>query len=156
MTALLTKDKRDLRNNPIPLVDISWPNNDLFHWLLTIQGPPDSLYVDDIFEVTLDFPPGWPTQPPKVQMQTAIFHPNVGSDGSVCVNSVRKAYHKGVTVRAIIEEILDLLRRPNPAERLNIPVAKIMDESMEAFKIEVKRQVASNILAREASGTKPA
>jgi ubiquitin-conjugating enzyme E2 N len=143
----LDTEKRGLTNNPIPTVDISWPQHDLFHWILTIQGPSDSYYEGDVFEVALDLSTPWPDQPPKIEMRTPIVHPNI-SRSAVCMDILRNQYHKKLTIRDIIEGIINLLKHPTPKDKLDIAVARMMEQSEQLFKDEVRKQVAKNILAR--------
>ncbi|KAI3937181.1 hypothetical protein MKW92_019597 [Papaver armeniacum] len=59
---------------------------DMFHWQATIMGPPDSPYAGGVFLVTIHFPPDYPFKPPKVAFRTKVFHPNINSNGSICLD----------------------------------------------------------------------
>ncbi|KAK2983268.1 hypothetical protein RJ640_009282 [Escallonia rubra] len=84
---LLQKQLKDLCKNPVDgfsagLVDES----NLFEWSVTIIGPPDTLYDGGFFNAIMTFPPNYPNSPPTVRFTSEMWHPNVYSDGKVCIS----------------------------------------------------------------------
>ncbi|CAM6079076.1 unnamed protein product [Sphagnum tenellum] len=63
---------------------------DMFHWQATIMGPPDSPYAGGVFLVMIHFPPDYPFKPPKVAFRTKVFHPNINSNGSICLDLLKE------------------------------------------------------------------
>ena len=55
----------------------------------TIMGPPDSPYQGGVFFLTIHFPTDYPFKPPKVAFTTKIYHPNINSNGSICLDILR-------------------------------------------------------------------
>jgi ubiquitin-protein ligase len=144
----LENEKRGLTNNPIPSVEISWPQHDLLHWRILIQGPSDSYYDGDVFEVSLDLSNPWPNQAPRIEMLTPIVHPNIARS-AICMDILRSdPYNKALTIRDIIEGIINLLKHPNAKLMLDTKVGTLMEQSEQLFKEEVRKQVTKNILAR--------
>ena len=47
-------------------------------------------YVGGLFKVKLTLGKGFPTEPPKAYFLTKIFHPNVASNGEICVNTLKR------------------------------------------------------------------
>ena len=61
----------------------------LNHWQATIMGPPDSPYQGGVFFLTIHFPTDYPFKPPKVAFTTKIYHPNINTNGSICLDILR-------------------------------------------------------------------
>ncbi|TQE11849.1 hypothetical protein C1H46_002483 [Malus baccata] len=84
---LLQKQLKDLCKNPVDgfsagLVD----ENNIFEWSVTIIGPPDTLYEGGFFNAIMSFPNNYPNSPPTVKFTSDIWHPNVYTDGRVCIS----------------------------------------------------------------------
>ncbi|CAN1158462.1 Ubiquitin-conjugating enzyme E2 28 [Linum perenne] len=70
----------------------------MFHWQATIMGPPDSPYSGGVFLVTIHFPPDYPFKPPKVAFRTKVFHPNINSNGSICLDILKEQWSPALTI----------------------------------------------------------
>ncbi|MBA0800993.1 hypothetical protein Gohar_011389, partial [Gossypium harknessii] len=71
---------------------------DMFHWQATIMGPADSPYAGGVFQVTIHFPPDYPFKPPKVAFRTKVFHPNINSNGSICLDILKEQWSPALTI----------------------------------------------------------
>ncbi|XP_061562470.1 ubiquitin-conjugating enzyme E2 D4-like isoform X3 [Phycodurus eques] len=70
----------------------------VFHWQATIMGPGDSPYQGGVFFLTILFPTDYPFKPPKVAFTTKIYHPNINSNGSICLDILRSQWSPALTV----------------------------------------------------------
>mmetsp|Transcript_40019 Transcript_40019/g.54257 ORF Transcript_40019/g.54257 Transcript_40019/m.54257 type:complete len:107 (-) Transcript_40019:288-608(-) len=61
-------------------------DNDLFLWNVVISGPPDTLYEGGYFRAQLKFPNDYPNNPPEMKFKSKMWHPNIYSDGKVCIS----------------------------------------------------------------------
>ncbi|KAH7513793.1 hypothetical protein FEM48_Zijuj11G0019700 [Ziziphus jujuba var. spinosa] len=91
---------------------------DMFHWQATIMGPPDSPYTGGVFLVTIHFPPDYPFKPPKVAFRTKVFHPNINSNGSICLDILKEQWSPALTISKVLLSICSLLTDPNPDDPL--------------------------------------
>uniref|UniRef100_A0A0E0FV12 UBC core domain-containing protein n=1 Tax=Oryza nivara TaxID=4536 RepID=A0A0E0FV12_ORYNI len=91
---------------------------DMFHWQATIMGPPDSPYAGGVFLVNIHFPPDYPFKPPKVSFKTKVFHPNINSNGSICLDILKEQWSPALTISKVLLSICSLLTDPNPDDPL--------------------------------------
>uniref|UniRef100_J3MEI9 UBC core domain-containing protein n=1 Tax=Oryza brachyantha TaxID=4533 RepID=J3MEI9_ORYBR len=91
---------------------------DMFHWQATIMGPADSPYAGGVFLVSIHFPPDYPFKPPKVAFKTKVFHPNINSNGSICLDILKEQWSPALTVSKVLLSICSLLTDPNPDDPL--------------------------------------
>ncbi|XP_033728610.1 ubiquitin-conjugating enzyme E2 G2 isoform X3 [Pecten maximus] len=50
------------------------------------MGPEDTCFEGGVFPARLTFPSDYPLSPPKMKFTCDIFHPNIYSDGRVCIS----------------------------------------------------------------------
>ena len=65
------------------------------------MGPGDSPYAGGVFFVMIHFPPDYPFKPPKVQFQTKVYHPNVNSQGSICLDILKEQWSPALTISKV-------------------------------------------------------
>jgi len=111
--------------------------NDIFHWVACIEGPKDSYYEKGAFELSLKFPVTYPTEPPEVKFTTKIFHPNVYTNGEICVDILKKNWCPILTVKSILISIQSLLSEPEPYSAANTYAGEIFARTPDLFKKKV-------------------
>ena len=99
--------------------------NDLFHWQATIIGPEDTPYEGGIFLLTIKLPSDYPFKPPQFIFNTKIFHPNIGTQGHICLDILKTKWSPALTVSKTLLSICALLSAPNPDDPLVPEVARI-------------------------------
>eukprot|EP00118_Oscarella_pearsei_P005852 m.26860 g.26860 ORF g.26860 m.26860 type:complete len:162 (+) comp29563_c0_seq1:66-551(+) len=83
----LMAEYKQLSLNP-PEGIVAGPKNEenFFEWEAIIQGPEGTPFDGGVFPVELIFPRDYPLSPPKMKFTCEMFHPNVYSDGRVCIS----------------------------------------------------------------------
>ncbi|XP_050997036.1 ubiquitin-conjugating enzyme E2 D2-like [Acomys russatus] len=99
--------------------------DDMFHWQATITGPDNSPYQGGVFSLSIHFPPSYPFKPPSVSFTTRIYHPNIGHDGTICLDILKSAWSPALTISKILLSICSLLCDPNPNDPLVVEIAKV-------------------------------
>ncbi|CAI9756772.1 unnamed protein product [Fraxinus pennsylvanica] len=114
----IQKELKDLQKDPPVSCSAGPVGEDMFHWQATIMGPSDSPFAGGVFLVTIHFPPDYPFKPPKVSFKTKVFHPNINSNGSICLDILKEQWSPALTVSKVLLSICSLLTDPNPDDPL--------------------------------------
>ena len=65
------------------IAEASFPNpQDLTNFLVTVH-PDEGFWAGATYEFSVNIPPTYPHDPPKVHCNTKIFHPNITYEGTV-------------------------------------------------------------------------
>lgn len=122
----IQKELADLQKDPPPNCSAGPAGDDLFHWQATIMGPADSPFAGGVFFVSIHFPPDYPFKPPKVAFQTKVYHPNINSQGAICLDILKDQWSPALTVSKVLLSICSLLTDPNPDDPLVPEIAHII------------------------------
>ena len=123
----LTQEIKSLQESPVEgtetkLIDES----NLFEWEVAIFGPPDTLYAGGYFKAHMKFPNDYPYSPPSVKFITKMFHPNVYTNGDVCISilhppvddpksgeRLEERWNPTQSIRTVLLSVVSLLNEPN-------------------------------------------
>ena len=121
----IQKELVDFNKDP-PTNCSAGPQNqsDLYHWQATIMGPEDSPYHGGVFFLNIHFPTDYPFKPPKVQFITRIYHCNINSNGSICLDILKDQWSPALTISKVLLSISSLLTDPNPKDPLVPEIAE--------------------------------
>ena len=117
---LIKKEYTDLSRNPISSlgfsVGLEHPNN-YRKWKFILLGPNDTSYKKGLFNLSVNFPYGYPNIPPEVCFLTPIYHINVNDKAPLfngapplgAINLIGLGFWKnGYTMRELICSIYSL------------------------------------------------
>ncbi|GBL67265.1 Ubiquitin-conjugating enzyme E2 [Araneus ventricosus] len=121
----INKELQDLKRDPLDQCSAGPDGEDLFKWKATIMGPPDSPYQGGAFSLSIQFPKSYPFNPPKVKFTTKIYHPNIDSEGNICLDILHSAWSPALTVPKVLLSISSLMCDPNPNSPLRAEIARI-------------------------------
>jgi len=105
----INKELQDLGRDPPAQCSAGPVGDDLFHWQATIMGPSDSPFQGGVFFLSIHFPTDYPFKPPKVAFTTKIYHPNINSNGSICLDILRSQWSPALTVSKVSNIVLYVL-----------------------------------------------
>lgn len=108
--------------------------------LVIINGPVGTLYENGkfCFEISIDNKSDYPFTPPKVKLNTKIFHPNVDNDGNICLDLIGKNWTPTLNFRTLVLSLSSFLEDPNPDDPLNIDASKLYIENKDEYDKKVK------------------
>ena len=99
--------------------------DDLFHWHARIMGPSDSPYEGGVFYLNIVFPTDYPFKPPKCTFITKIYHPNINSNGSICLDILKDQWSPALNISKVLLSISSLLTDCNPDDPLVPEIANV-------------------------------
>ena len=88
-------------------------NYDLYHWESFIIGPPDTPFQGGFFLLDIRFPTDYPFKPPKCTFRTRIYHPNINSNGTICLNILQQDWDPRLTIDKVLLSICSFLDDPD-------------------------------------------
>uniref|UniRef100_A0A060T4X5 ARAD1C01474p n=1 Tax=Blastobotrys adeninivorans TaxID=409370 RepID=A0A060T4X5_BLAAD len=89
------------------------------------MGPSDSPYASGVFYLSITFPTDFPMKPPKVSFTTRIYHPNINSNGSICLDILKDQWSPSLTISKVLQSICSLMSNPNPDDALVPDIAHL-------------------------------
>lgn len=133
----LQKDLSQLEEDSTWTIKFPDPNN-RFHFIWIYSPPRDCLYGEGTFRFSFDIPDSYPHQPPKVLCQQKIYHPNIDTEGHVCLNVLREDWTPALSVQSVLFGLQMLFMSPNPEDPLNKEAAQNMKDDYAEFKRNVR------------------
>lgn len=107
--------------------------DDILQWQATILGPQKSPYEGGVFFLTIKFPADYPFKPPKIQFNTKIYHPNINSNGGICLDILKEHWSPALTTSKVLLSICSLLTDPNPDDPLVPDIAMQYKKNRAAY-----------------------
>ena len=112
-------------------------------------------YKGCIIKFEMIFPKDYPNNPPTVNFITKIFHPNIYTDGKVCISILHAGgdetnyeddglrWSPAQTLYSIITSIHYVLHNPNIESPANIDAALMLRTNPEEYNLIIRKMVAS-------------
>jgi len=120
--------------------------NNIMIWDAVIYGPADTPFEDGTFKLQIEFSEEYPNKPPKVKFISSMFHPNVYSDGSLCLDILQNRWSPSYDVSSILTSIQSLLDEPNPSSPANAEAAKLFQENRCEYEKRIQKIVEASWL----------
>jgi len=120
---------------------IDFPDkNNLMCFYVTLV-PDEGFWRKGSFAFSFSVPGGYPHDAPKVKCDTKVYHPNIDTQGNVCLNILREDWNPVLSISSIIYGLLHLFLEPNPTDPLNHEAAELLRRD----RWEFGRTVARNM-----------
>eukprot|EP01087_Luapelamoeba_hula_P005322 TRINITY_DN15401_c0_g1_i1.p1 TRINITY_DN15401_c0_g1~~TRINITY_DN15401_c0_g1_i1.p1 ORF type:complete len:212 (-),score=34.04 TRINITY_DN15401_c0_g1_i1:172-807(-) len=124
---------------PVPGAEVNFPDsNDLMHFEVKVT-PYDGMYTNACFHFNVEVPTNYPYDPPKVVCATPIYHPNIDTEGHVCLNILRAEWMPVLSLGSVVFGLMTLFLEPNPDDPLNKEAAQNMINDPLDFANKVNR-----------------
>jgi ubiquitin-conjugating enzyme E2 D/E len=129
----LNKELAELKKNGIPNISAGPSSDNIFEWVAIIEGPIGTPYEGGIFNLNISIPTNYPFKPPIVIFTTKIYHPNINSTGSICLDILKNQWSPALTISKILLSICSLLSDPNPNDPLVPDIANILKNDPDLY-----------------------
>jgi len=142
-SASLKRIQSELKNiETVPIEGISaGPADDdnIYKWNATIIGPVDTPFEGGIFKLNIVFPTKYPFSPPVVKFTTRVFHPNIGTNGDICIDILSdKDWSPALTIKKVLLSLSSFLDNPNASDPLNSDAGRLYRDNYEEYVKRVK------------------
>lgn len=95
----------------IPIAKLSYINNNKSEWLIVFLGTECTPYENGYFKLKLVFKDVFPKHGPEALFITQMFHPNIASNGHVCMDLLNY-WNEKTNIEDIMFGIINLLDNP--------------------------------------------
>jgi ubiquitin-conjugating enzyme E2 D/E len=100
--------------------------SDLFNWHATIIGPQGSPYEGGVFKLNIALQSDYPFRSPHIKFMTKIYHCNINSNGSICLDILKDNWSPALTISKALLSICSLMDDPNPNDPLVYEIADLL------------------------------
>lgn len=129
--ARLQKELMELMMSGVEGISAFPRNDDMFHWVATVQGVDHTPYEGLEYTLSIAFPSNYPFEAPVVTFVTPCFHPNVDVHGAICLDILKENWSPVYSAKAILLSIQNLLDNPNNLSPLNNQAAHMWGKTEE-------------------------
>ena len=97
------------------------------------MGPEDSPYAGGLFYLNIKFPQDYPFKPAKFTFTTRVYHPNINSNGSICLDILDKQWSPALSTSKVLLSLSSLFTDPNPDDPLVPDIARLYKTDKEKY-----------------------
>lgn len=129
----LARELKNLDETPPEGIKVGVNDDDFSTIYADIEGPAGTPYENGVFRMKLILSRDFPHSPPKGYFLTKIFHPNIASNGEICVNTLKRDWNPSLGLRHVLIVVRCLLIEPFPESALNEQAGKLLLENYEEY-----------------------
>lgn len=130
---LLARELKNLDETPPEGIKVGVNDDDFSTIYADIDGPAGTPYENGVFRMKLILSRDFPHSPPKGYFLTKIFHPNIATNGEICVNTLKRDWKPSLGLRHVLVVVRCLLIEPFPESALNEQAGKMLLENYEEY-----------------------
>lgn len=125
-------------------IKIKFPDpNDVKTFIIRLHLK-DGIWENGNFDFEFKMTDEYPFEAPKVKCLTKVWHPNIDSNGNVCVNVLRENYSSALSLTSIFAGIIFIFTEPNVSDPLNKEAAEEYKKDVIKFRVHAKKVMQSS------------
>ena len=129
----LENEFNKLKNCPdLPIIKCEYLNNNKKHWKICFQGSDCSPYEDGFFVLEFLFKNKFPKNGPEAKFITKMFHPNVNSEGHICINLLN-SWDPKYSMVSVFYGILEIMDHPVASGGYGNEARTLLEKDEEQF-----------------------
>jgi ubiquitin-conjugating enzyme E2 G1 len=152
----LQMEYNQILNDPNYFYSIEPDKKNFLKWNILLIGPPETIFEGIIIKCIMEFPKEYPNKPPSFKFIDNLFHPNIYTDGNVCISilhegadvygyeGINERWNPSHSVNSIIMSIISMLNSPNFESPANVDASKLWREDFYKYKNIIYKLVAKN------------
>ena len=102
-------------------------------WDAVIFGPEGTPYENGLFRLSIDIPGKYPFVPPLIKFITKVYHPNINTNGLICLDILKNQWSPALGLSKTILSIVSLMADPNPDDPFNAEAANLYNNNRIKF-----------------------
>jgi ubiquitin-protein ligase len=135
----ILREATSLKQNPPENVEVFVGQDNVLFWKVIVTGPTGTLYSGYKWLLSVEFhSDAYPFRPPDVRFVTPIYHCNISDDGKICHEILQSQWTPQTTMYDVLQQILDLLRKPDPNNALSTAKGDLYKTAREVYDRELK------------------
>lgn len=129
----LDSEFNKLKNSEnLPVVKCEYVDNNKRHWRVVFKGSQSSPYEDGYFIIDFFFKSNFPKNGPEAKFVTKMFHPNVNSDGHVCIN-ILNSWNGNLSMENVLYGIIEIMDNPVAAGGYSNDARKLLEKNVDEY-----------------------
>lgn len=121
-------------------------SSNMMVWEAGVPGKEGTDWAGGVYKVQMNFPSDYPSKPPLCRFVPPLYHPNVYSDGRICLSILdpSKGWKPAITIKQMLLGIQDLLDNPNNSDAAQDKAYRDYKNNRAEYKRKVRAQAARN------------
>ena len=92
---------------------------------------------DGLYDFLIEFPEEYPFKSPKVKCLSKVFHPNIDSDGNVCLKILREGWMPSYDFNSVLVSLVSIFYYLSSEDALNTEAGLLLEQNFKEFKKRV-------------------
>ena len=152
----LQSELKEMSKDPNELFSVCPSENNFYQWNISMFGPTNTIFEGALIKACIEFPNEYPNKAPQFKFITPLFHPNVYSDGKVCISilhegidefgyeNLSERWNPSQSVNSILISILSILLSPNFESPANVDASNLWKNNYDDYKKIIYKMVATS------------